>query len=74
MIFTPQFAAKKKKEEAEEPEAEQEAVYYAQKKDEPPRLIGICGDLDEEKAGELLYGMISPVQHKRCSGCTISCA
>jgi len=63
MIFTPQFAAKKKKEEAEEPEveqeAEQEAVYYAQKKDEPPRLIGICGDLDEEKAGELLYGMIS---------------
>ena len=59
MIFTPQFAAKKKKEEAEEPEVEQEAVYYAQKKDEPPRLIGICGDLDEEKAGELLYGMIS---------------
>jgi ATP-dependent Clp endopeptidase proteolytic subunit ClpP len=63
MIFTPQFAAKKKKEEVEEPEveqeAEQEAVYYAQKKDEPPRLIGICGDLDEEKAGELLYGMIS---------------
>ena len=59
MIFTPQFAAKKNKEETEEPEAEQEAVYYAQKKDEPPRLIGICGDLDEEKAGELLYGMIS---------------
>ena len=59
MIFTPQFAAKKKKEEAEEPEVEQEAVYYAQKKDELPRLIGICGDLDEEKAGELLYGMIT---------------
>jgi ATP-dependent Clp endopeptidase proteolytic subunit ClpP len=59
MIFTPQFAAKKKKEETEELEVEQEAVYYAQKKDEPPRLIGICGDLDEEKAGELLYGMIS---------------
>lgn len=59
MIFTPQFAAKKKKEEAEEPEVEQEAVYYAQKKEELPRLIGICGDLDEEKAGELLYGMIS---------------
>ena len=27
--------------------------------DSNPRTIGICGDLDEEKAGELMYGMLS---------------
>ena len=58
MIFPPQFAAKKKAEE-EEPEEETQEVYYAQKKDEMPRIVGICGDLDEEKAGELMYGMIA---------------
>ena len=57
MIFTPQFA--KKKEIEEKPQEEKEAIYYAQKKDEMPRLMGICGDLDEEKAGEIMYGMIA---------------
>jgi ATP-dependent Clp endopeptidase proteolytic subunit ClpP len=57
MIFTPQFAKKKEKEES--PQEENEAQYYAQKKDDVPRLVGICGDLDEEKAGELIYGMIA---------------
>ena len=47
MIFPPQFAAKKKAEQ-EEPEEETQEVYYAQKKDELPRLVGFCGDLDEE--------------------------
>ena len=59
MIFTPQFAKKKTEQEEPVEEKEAEAVYYAQKKDELPRLVGICGDLDEEKAGELMYGMIS---------------
>ena len=58
MIFPPQFAAKKKTEQ-EQPEEEVQEVYYAQKKDELPRLVGFCGDLDEEKAGELMYGMIA---------------
>jgi ATP-dependent Clp endopeptidase proteolytic subunit ClpP len=57
MIFTPQFT--KKKEIEEKPQEEKEAIYYAQKKDEMPRLMGICGDLDEEKAGEIMYGMIA---------------
>jgi len=59
MIFTPQFAKKKTEQEEPVEEQEAEAVYYAQKKDEMPRLMGICGDLDEEKAGELMYGMIA---------------
>ena len=73
MIFVPKMAKKKKEEEIEEVEQEEKAVenaveemesdeeshYYAKKKEEAPRLMGICGDLDEEKAGELMYGMIA---------------
>jgi len=60
MIFTPQFADKReKKQKTDDPQEESEALYYAQKKDDVPRLVGICGDLDEEKAGELMYGMIT---------------
>ena len=73
MIFVPEMAKKKKEEETEETEQEEKAVenaveemesdeeshYYAKKKEEAPRLMGICGDLDEEKAGELMYGMIA---------------
>ena len=40
-------------------ESDEESHYYAKKKEEAPRLMGICGDLDEEKAGELMYGMIA---------------
>ena len=29
------------------------------KNDSDPRIIGICGDLDEEKAGDLMYGIMS---------------
>ena len=29
------------------------------KNESEPRIIGICGDLDEEKAGELMYGIMS---------------
>ena len=58
MIFPPTYMTKKKTKD-EEPEEEKQEVYYAQKKDELPRLMGICGDLDEEKAGELMYGMIA---------------
>ena len=50
MIFQPTFARKKKEEEEPKTE-EKEEVYYAQKNDELHRLMGICGDLDEEKAG-----------------------
>ena len=57
MIFTPRFA--KKKETEESTQEEKEAVYYAQKKDEMPRLMGICGQLDEETAGEIMYGMVA---------------
>ena len=58
MIFPPTYMTKKKTEN-EEPEEEKQELYYAQKKDEMPRIVGICGDLDEEKAGELMYGMIA---------------
>ena len=70
MIFVPRMTRKKKDEKVEEqkveesteistPEEEEEAQYYAKKRDEAPRLMGLCGDLDEEKAGELMYGMIA---------------
>ena len=70
-MFVPKMARKKKEEKAEEQkveeptetsipeEEEEEAQYYAKKRDEAPRLMGLCGDLDEEKAGELMYGMIA---------------
>ena len=58
MIFPPTYMTKKKNEN-EDPEEEKQELYYAQKKDEMPRIVGICGDLDEEKAGELMYGMIA---------------
>lgn len=54
MIFTPRMS-KKELEEALEPAP----THVVEKLDEDPRLIGICGELDEEKAGELMYGMLS---------------
>ena len=57
MIFIPQFGKKKKEEDNEE--EEKNAVHVIAKDDEAPRVMGLCGDLDEEKAGELIYGMIS---------------
>lgn len=56
MIFTPSLAKKTK---TEEDTKEEPQIHVIEKQDEAPRLMGICGDLDEEKAGELLYGMIS---------------
>ena len=58
MIFVPKMAAKKKEEEQVDAE-KIEPVHIVEKKDETPRIMGICGDLDEEKAGELMYGMIA---------------
>ena len=57
MIFTPQFG-KKKDEETENTE-EKKPLTILEKEDEAPRVMGLCGDLDEEKAGELIYGMIA---------------
>ena len=57
MIFTPQLGQKKKEEGKDE--EEKKAVHVIAKEDEAPRVMGLCGDLDEEKAGELIYGMIS---------------
>ena len=57
MIFIPQFGKKKKEEDNEE--EEKNAVHVIAKDDEAPRVMGLGGDLDEEKAGELIYGMIS---------------
>lgn len=69
MIFPMEFARKKKEDEPEEVAAEDDqsaeddgptkVTNVIERKEEAPRTIGICGDLDEEKAGELLYGMIS---------------
>ena len=69
MILVPRMARKKKDEKEIDPKIEEsaedstieeeEAQYYAKKRDEAPRLMGLCGDLDEEKAGELMYGMIA---------------
>jgi len=55
MIFVPQMAAKKKKEKQDD----ESQIHILEKKDEVPRVMGICGDLDEEKAGELIYAMIA---------------
>ena len=57
MIFIPQLGKKKKEEDINEDE--KKAVHVIAKDDEAPRVMGLCGDLDEEKAGELIYGMIS---------------
>ena len=57
MIFVPQMSTKKKEEK--ESVEEVEPVHIVEKKDDAPRIMGICGDLDEEKAGELIYGMIA---------------
>ena len=59
MIFTPQLGKKKKEEEEDKNEEEKKAVQVIATEDEAPRVMGLCGDLDEEKAGELIYGMIS---------------
>ena len=56
MIFVPQMTAKKKEEEKQDDENQ---IHILEKKDEVPRVMGICGDLDEEKGGELIYGMIA---------------
>ena len=47
-----------KKEETEDTKAV-EPTQVTAKSDSDPRIIGICGDLDEEKAGDLMYGMLS---------------
>ena len=52
MIFGTDLVKKKVEEESQ-------PTHYIEKKEEVPRIIGICGDLDEEKAGELIYGMIA---------------
>ena len=39
MIFGPQFAKKKEETTAE---SEPEALHYVEKKDETPRIMGIC--------------------------------
>ena len=57
MIFTPQLG--KKKADKTEEEEEESKIVVLNKTDEMPRVMGLCGDLDEEKAGELMYGMIS---------------
>ena len=61
MIFSTGLAAKKKEKntEQEDEEVDPHATNVIERKEEPPRTLGICGDLDEEKAGELLYGMIA---------------
>jgi len=56
MIFHMDFAEKNKEAEDEE---EKKPLTILEKNEEAPRVMGLCGDLDEEKAGELLYGMIS---------------
>lgn len=48
-----------KKEEAGDTNAASEPKQVTAKSDSDPRIIGICGDLDEEKAGDLMYGMLS---------------
>jgi len=48
-----------KKEEVEDTKAVAEPKQVTAKSDSDPRIIGICGDLDEEKAGDLMYGMLS---------------
>jgi len=48
------FSSKKKTKEASTPPDE-----IITKSESEPRIIGICGDLDEEKAGELMYGIMS---------------
>jgi len=53
MIFSPN----KKAEEAEAPPSVPNEI--TTKGDSNPRIIGICGDLDEEKAGDLMYGILS---------------
>lgn len=56
MIFTPYMGKKQKKEEEDNKETTKHVIEQG---DNTPRVIGICGDLDEEKAGELIYGMIT---------------
>jgi len=48
------FSSNKKTKEASTPPDE-----IITKNESEPRIIGICGDLDEEKAGELMYGIMS---------------
>lgn len=48
------FSSNKKTKEASTPSDE-----IITKNESEPRIIGICGDLDEEKAGELMYGIMS---------------
>ncbi len=64
MIFTPYMAKKKEKEVQEKQEAEEKPQHHILSPDDKvPRVIGICGDLDEEKAGEILYGMIAMAEN-----------
>jgi len=49
------FSSNKKAEKT----APEQADEITTKNDSDPRIIGICGDLDEEKAGDLMYGIMS---------------
>jgi len=66
VIFTPSFSKskpQKKKKKDEEEESEESTPQIFEKDDSPPRVIGICGELDEEKSGELMYAMITLAEH-----------
>ena len=58
MIFIPQLG-KKKKEEEDKSEEEKKAVQVIATEDEAPRVMGLCGDLDEEKASSPYNLLIS---------------
>ena len=49
------FSSNKKAEKT----APEQADEITTKNASDPRIIGICGDLDEEKAGDLMYGIMS---------------
>ena len=67
MIFTPYMGKKKKIEEEGTDEKyetrtqlnEEALKQLCENNENTPRIIGICGDLDEEKTGEIIYGMIA---------------
>ena len=65
MIFAPQMTKPRKKVSGKSKDASEEKAppTVLESTNEPPRTIGICGDLDEEKAGEIMYGMIAMTEN-----------
>ena len=51
------FSFNKDEEKKEETPTPSEEITTKNASD--PRIIGICGDLDEEKAGDLMYGIMA---------------